>query len=855
MFTILWLCYASTALSQDDILKTLVEVEFVQKSISEAVEQLEQIANVHIVYSSKVMSQQQETINLKAEGRSLGWILKRLFHPQLVKFKVNRRQILILPDPSPPSRQNLNGYIRDGSSGEALIGATIMVADSSGIGTVSNAYGFYTLSLPASHYQLTVAYLGYAPKSIAINLTKDQYLDISLKPDETQLEEVVILASKDRTKATEQVIGTHKIDVNQLKTLPSLGGEADVLKMVQLLPGIKSGGEGASGLFVRGGNVDQNLILLDEAPVYNPSHFLGFFSAFNADAIQQMEVHKGHFPVQYGGRLSSVVDIRMKEGNREKFGVQGGIGLLASRLQLEGPLVKDKASFIISGRRTYPDIFLGLSPDNGGNKIHFYDLNSKLNFRINQRNHLFLSAYFGRDLFRFFDQYENKWGNATTTLRWNHLFSDQLFSNFTLVYSRYDYFIENFIDGATTFNWQSGIEDVNAKADFSWYINPRNTLKFGMNGILHRFDPGSETAGRIKAVAKRKTLESAVYLGHHWMPNKQLELEYGFRLSINQNLGPATVYQFNEAHLVVDSVKHSGGVYHHNWALSPRLGIRYLLSDQTALKASYARTVQYQQELRNSTSAFSAFYIWLPSNPNLPPQTADQVSLGFGRNMGKQYGLSIELYYKQMHHQIDFVDHASLIQNPNLEADIRSGMGRAFGLELLLEKKIGKLSGWIAYTYSRSQRTIPDINEGKQYPVFHDQPHDLKLILQYEASRRWQFAANWQYSSGKAVNLPIGSYQLGETIVPLYADRNGSRLPDFHRLDISATLKRKPGKRNDAYWVFSILNMYYRKNALSIDILPKRQDASDNVPDPTDVAAIKTYVFGLIPSISYNFKF
>ena len=410
----------------------------------------------------------------------------------------------------------------------------------------------------------------------------------------------------------------------------------------------------------------------------------------------------------------------------------------------------------------------------------------------------------------------------------------------------------------TTFNWQSGISNFNAKADFSWYPRTGHTIRFGLNTLLSQFDPGSETEERLPAVPGRQGLESALYVGHQWEINEQLALEYGLRLSRFQNLGSAKEYVFDNNYLLKDSISHPKGSYHDFWGLAPRLNLRYRLSDQSALKVSYSRTFQYQQELRNAVSSFSAFYVWLPSGPNVPAQWADQLSLGYFHQFAdKEYEWSVEAYYKWLDNQVDFRDHAQLLQNPYLEGELRVGKGRAYGVEVLLQKRKGELNGWLSYTYARTLRQIPGVNEGLEYPAYYDLPHEAEIVVQYQASKRWKFSANWQYSSGKAVNLPIGSYRLDEQILPLYGARNSNRLPDFHRLDLSATLSRKdkPGQKNQSYWVFSLFNTYYRKNALSIDLLPWQEKTTGNIPDPTDVRVYKTYIFGLVPSVSYNFKF
>ena len=840
-------------------LQQKISFETGRLTASEALKAVEMASGYTLAYSSALLPDGAAPIALSAREETLEAVLRRIFQGRHIRFEVMGKRIHILEDKSPPlSRQTINGYIRDEATGEALIGATLQVKELPEAGTTTNVYGFFALSLPPGAYHLRGSYIGYSSKEVEIEVQEDKRVDIALEASAEQLAEVVVWGRPEEEQVVSTAMGKHRLDVQQLKTLPAIGGEPDVLKMAQLLPGVKSVGEGSSGLYVRGGNIDQNLILLDEAPVYNPAHLLGFFSAFNADAIRHMELYKAGFPVEYGGRLSSVVDLRMKEGNKEQFGMEGGIGLLAARLHLEGPVQKDKSSFMISARRTYPDIYLLLAPDNGGNKVNFYDANAKLNFKLNENNHLFLSGYFGRDVFRFFDQYENNWGNTTGTLRWNHIFSANLFANFSFIYSRYDYFIENFIEGVTTFNWESGVEDLNAKADFSWYLRPGSRLKFGANAIVHRFEPGRETEGRLLAAPAQKALETALYLGHEWTPNERLALEYGLRFSLYQNFGETTIYQFDNTYQLKDSTQQGGGIYHHLSGLSPRINLRYQLSGQTSLKASYSRTVQYQQELRNAINSFSAFYIWMPSGPNIPMQRADQISTGYFHNFkDNTYEFSLEAYYKWLDGQVDFADHAALIQNPYLEGEVRRGAGRAYGVEMMLARRKGRLKGWLSYAYSRTFRTIAGINGGREYPAYYDIPHEAELVLQYEVSARWLFSANWQYMTGKAVNLPIGSFQQGETIVPIYGERNGRRLPDYHRLDLSATLKAKPkpNRRNDSYWVFSIYNAYYRKNALSVDLLPVRDQVTGNVPDPTDVRAMKTYIFGLIPSISYNFKF
>lgn len=858
IFLLICLCTSSLLIGQTTLTALKVSLTEAERTALEWIEILELSLDLSIAYPSDLLPEAKKKIRLKAKDEPVEKVLQQIFAGQYIQCKLSGKRLLITKAVRPPEKKTINGYIRNQEDGEVLIGATVLVVGESSTGTSTNVYGYYSLSLPEGKYDLEVSYLGFDPKRLAVDLSNNQRLDIELEPSSAQLMEVVVTSEQEKKQLTSTEMGVHNLNIQQLKTLPSIGGEPDVLKMLQLLPGVKNVGEGSSGLYVRGGNIDQNLILLDEAPVYNPGHLLGFFSAFNTDAIRHVEMYKAGFPVEYGGRLSSVVDLRMKEGNKEKMALEGGIGLLVSRLHLEGPLQKEKSSFMLSARRTYPDLFFLFANDSGGNKIHFYDVNAKANVELNQNNHLYFSTYLGQDVFRFFDQYENRWGNNTATLRWNHIFNDRSFANFSLVYSDYDYYIDNFIEGSTTFNWESGVRDINLKADFTHYISPGSTLKFGWNTILHHFEPGQDTEGRLLAVPDSKALESALYAGHELSIGERLKVDYGLRFSMFNNLGKTRYYEFDEAFEVADSVLTNGGIYHTLSGFSPRLNLRYQLSDNASLKASYARTLQFQQELRNAVNSFSAFYIWMPSGPNVPEQKADQVALGYYQNFGEdRFEFSIETYYKWLHNQVDFADHAALIQNPFLEGQLRLGEGRAYGLEFFLAKRKGRLNGWLSYTYSRTLRTINAVNQGKEYPAYFDIPHSAKLVLQYELSKRWSLAANWQYATGKAVNLPVGSYQLGQSIVPLYGERNGTRLPDFHRLDLSATLHRKvkPDRKNESYWVFSLYNVFYRKNALSIDLQPRREQGTGNVPDPTDVVALKTYIFGLIPSVSYNFKF
>ncbi len=850
----LLLCLSSSA--QEDVLKRPVKVSFLNLSQQEALKKLESITGLNFAYPSSLIDKDTK-LNKSWNEERLDNILRAIFEDKKIELKLVGKRLLIKEDLSPPSsKKTINGYIQDKNSGEMLIGASIYLHN--GTGTSTNAYGYYSLSLDTGLYQFTISYLGYENVTQSMRLQKDQRKDFQLSPNSSQLEAVIVTSSLQDLSVANTTANQHQLHLPALKKLPAIGGEPDIFKGIQLLPGIGSAGEGSTGLYVRGGNIDQNLIILDEAPIYNPSHLLGFFSTFHPDAITHAEVYKGNFPARFGGRLSSVVELRMKEGNKENLKVQGGIGLLASRLLVEGPIKKNKHSFMLAARRTYPDLFLRADEDDGGNKVNFMDVNLKTNWLLNDNNRLFFSMYRGQDVFRYFDAYENQWGNTTATFRWNHLFNEKTFANFSFIYSRYRYSVENIIDGVTTFNWHSGITDYNLKADFTSFLNADNRLEYGIHQILHQFNPGQESEQRLNPIPESKTLEQALYFSHQVQLNPAIEINYGLRLSAAHNLGKGKTYQYNDAFNIIDSTLHQGGIFHSQFQLSPRFLLKYQSSPFTSWSVGYSRTAQYLFQLRNTTTAFNAFYTFMPSNSNIPAQTADQFSLGFfHKNQDASFQWSVETYYKWLRHQIDFIDHAQLLQNPYIERQLRIGKGRAYGLETYLQKTAGRWKGSLSYSYSRSLKQVPGLNQDLEFPTYYDQPHAVKLWLHFNPRSRWEWNLNWQFISGRATTLPIGSFQYEQTIVPIYGARNGHRLPAFHRLDFSITLnsKRNHNKDRGAFWVLTVFNIYNRKNTLSIDILPKRLKESDNVPDPLDVAAYKTYISGIFPSLSYNFRF
>jgi hypothetical protein len=749
----------------------------------------------------------------------------------------------------------VSGTVKDAANGEDLIGALVGIAEMPGKGTATNSYGFYSITLPAGEYTLQFQSLGFNMRSERIKLANNISLKIELVPTESQLTEVEITDSRTNDNVRKNEMSVMKIDPKAVESVPVLFGERDIIKIFQMTPGVKSAGEGNAGFFVRGGSADQNLILLDEAPVYNASHLLGFFSVFNSDALKDVSLYKGGMPAEYGGRSSSVMDIKMKDGNAKKFGAQGGIGIIASRLTIEAPIVKDRGSFIVSGRRTYADLFLKLSKDSvtKESSLYFYDLNLKANYRINDKNRIYLSGYFGRDNFGLADIFGFDWGNKTGTLRFNHVFNDRLFSNTSLIYSDYSYRF-SFSPSGSEIKFSSSIQDVNIKQDFSFFPNPNHKIKFGLNAIHHTFVPGEITSD-IESFSDLKltnkyALESAVYVQDDMSINERIGLQYGLRYSFFDYMGEGTAYTFDEKGNTLttqnydkwESIQTYGG-------FEPRLALRYELRNESSVKASYNRSYQYLHLLSNSTSS-QPTDIWVPSSNNIKPQTSDQASIGYFRNFKENtYELSVETYYKIMRNAIDYRNGANLFFNDQAEGELLYGKGRAFGAEFLVRRQIGKLTGWVSYTWSRSLRTFDDINEGAEFPAKQDRIHDVAIVAMYALNERVKLSANWIYYTGAAVTFPSGKYEIEGISVPLYSERNGYRMPEYHRLDVGVTVEpKKKNPRFESSWNFSAYNAYARRNAYAITF----QQNEDN---PEQTEAVRTTLFRIVPSISYNFKF
>lgn len=768
----------------------------------------------------------------------------------------------------------INGVVKDASNGETLIGATVYIKELKN-GATTNEYGFYSLTLPVGNYTIDFSYVGFELIAQSITLDKNTQLNIELKPEASQLEEVVVQAELEQANVQNLEMSTNKLEMKTILKIPTLLGEADVFRSLLLLPGVSTVGEGASGFNVRGGSVGQNLVLLDEAPVYNSSHLFGFFSVFNPDAVKDVKLYKGAVPSRYGGRLASLLDVRMKEGNSKKFEATGGVGTIFSRLAVEAPIIKDRASFIVAARRSYIDVlakpFVPLLKEGGA--LNFYDLTMKANYNINRKNRIYLSGYFGRDVFMFDKNQGFSWGNTTSTIRWNHLFNERLFSNTTFVYSKYDYKLQFGDDDRNRFNWNSSISNFIFKPQFTYFINSDNELNFGADVIYYTFEPanavGISNGNSVDVSLEEKyNLETALYIGNSQKISDVLSIDYGLRFSYFQSFGPGTVYTYNDTVPGLRRYPVSEKIYKRNESIAtysnfePRLSFKVQTSPTSSVKGSYNRMAQYLHLISNTTAS-NPLDVWNPSSKNIKPEIGDQYTLGYFKDIGekRQYEISVETYLRYTQNQIDYIDGADLLINRYLEGDLLSGKGRAYGLETYFQKKTGRLTGWVSYTLGKTELQVEGINRGQWYDTRYNQTHNLKITGFYDINERWSVSSNFVYTSGTPTTFPTSRYSIQGILVPYNANdsRNNVKLPDYHRLDVSFRLegrKMKHGKprRNTDYWVFSVYNLYARKNPFSIYFSQK----DDRVPtgQPIESQATQLSIIGtVVPSVSYNFKF
>lgn len=874
------LCLFSSFLHAQD-LNLKITVSFKNKLLHEVIKEISEKGHINFSYSSQMIPLEKK-ISVKAKNKTIKEVLDKIFIDNGIDYTIVENQIVLKPlylETNPEklekekTKYSISGILKDKKTGEILIGATVFVKGTK-IGVTSNAYGFFSITLNEGTYCLGFSFIGYKNNFLSVELHSNTSLKIELEETNIEMKAVEIKVKEEVDSSRHsQALSSMKLSLRTINQMPGFVGEIDIIKSLQSVPGIKSYGDGSALFYVRGGNSDQNMILIDEAPIYNPSHLFGFFTAISPEAIKDVEAYKGDFPSNYGGRLSSVIDIRMKDGNMKKMNFTGNIGLFTSSVTLEGPFKKEKSSFIVSGRKSNLN---WLSLSNTGMKtlsVNFFDFNIKLNFKINNKNRLLYTFYSGNDAFSREDNLYTKtygvsWSNILGTLRWNHIFNNKLFSNTTFYKSTYNYNL--YLSKIFNEYWNSSISNSSLKSDFTYYANPQNTIKMGIEiqshfsnpGNVHFADTSIQTA--VPEIARYNTRELDLYFSHEKKINKKITIHYGIRIPIWENKGETRVYYFNVNHQVMDTVNMAlNQVYYKYCSPEPRASIIYTLNEKSSLKLAYARTSQFVQLISNSTSPFTTLEVWIPCGPNIKPQKADQFSIGYFNDVFKtKYQFSAEFFYKYFMNQIDYKDHANLLFNPLIEGELRFGKTWSYGTEWMIRKNEGKLTGWIAYTFSRVYKETEGINQNKIYPASYDRPNDICINVSYRKRTRWSYSANWIYISGSAITTPTGFYYYNGYTVPIYDKKNNDRLPDYHRMDLSATLylNKSTEKKYRHKLIFTLYNVYARNNPISVNF---NKILSDNgkIVVPADLSGkneiipTKISVSGLIPSITYNFKF
>lgn len=853
--------------AQDPFDKKL-NITLENEPLKDALDKITKVSGVKFTYNEQVANSKIK-ITVHALNKSLKETLTAAFSDKPIQFSVLDKDVFIRlstdaikkPEAGPAANPNqnkekytLSGTVKAKGSGETLIAASIKVAGTNQA-TMSNEYGFYSLTLSKGNYVIEVRGVGFKTYKIPIELNQNIKLDAALEEEDNQLETVTVKASSNSQNIKSTQMGMERFSISETKEVPVLLGEADIIKTLQLLPGVKTAGEGNGGMFVRGGSSDQNIILLDEAPVYNASHLLGFFSTFNSDAIKNVTLYKSGMPAQYGGGLSSVLDVKMNDGNNQKFGVSGGVGMIAARLNIEGPIQKNKSSFLISARRTYADMFLKLSSDTSirNTQLYFYDVNLKANYILGEKDRLFVSGYFGKDVLASDNLSGINWGNATATLRWNHVFNSKLFSNTSLIFSNYNYRV-NANSDESSLTLFSQIRDWSFKENMQWYLNEKNTVTFGLSSTYHSIKPGEVLASGdsgflSQEFQNRFSLENAIYASNTWKASEALNVTYGIRLSAFSIFGKGDFYDLDHDGNVTGTTHYKSGEMVKTYINpEPRVALALQLNELSSIKTSYVRNVQNLHLISNANSA-SPTDRWVASTNIIKPELSDQVSIGYYRNINDNaYEFSAETYYKSLQNQIDYRNGADIFTSKPIETQLLFGKGRAYGLELLIRKKSGRFTGWLGYTLSKTERKIDGINNNEWYNARQDKTHDITFVGMYKLSQNWTVSANWVYSTGNAITYPRGKYtMLGQSYF-YFSDRNADRMPAYHRLDLGATRLLKQTKRFSSELNFSLYNAYGRKN-------PFRITFRDNETDPSRTEAVRTTLFQFIPSISYNFKF
>lgn len=874
----IFLLTSSGLFSQD--LDKIVSIRLKQASMEAVIKTLSRETHLLFSYAPQVLSH-CDKVTLNARNKTVRSLLDEILKPAGIKWTVVENQVVLtrmseatapghtVAQKQPPGKITIGGIIHEKVNGEVLIGAHIRLQGTP-FGAVTNAYGYYSLSVPQGTYQMAVSYLGFKGVLVGIQPDRDTTMDIEMEDATLDMKEVEIVSGENSTLTPSGSLSEVRFSAHELSDMPGFAGDIDVIKSLQSVPGINSFGDGSAFFYVRGGNSDQNLFMIDDAPIYNPSHLFGFFSAFCPDAVNEVKVYKGDFPAQYGGRLSSVIDIKGREGNKKRFGFSGNIGPYATYLSVEGPIVKEKSSFLLSGRIStldwMPYLIAGLDPY----KIRFYDINAKVNLELNSSNRLYLTFFTGNDHFSGFNTaaistYGIRWNNLAGTLRWNHLFNRKLFSNTTASFSRYQY--DLFISKELNEFWQSSISNLSLKTDFTWFLNPDNALKSGLEVSSHWTDPGNvnENNGSdgIREVPAYQSLEYVFYLSNEQSLGRFLKLRYGMRLPVWQDIGPTTVYTFDGNYHVIDSTRVKNlSSYAAFISPEPRVSLQYSPSPNFSATLSYSRNTQFMQILSNSATPFTSLEVWIPSGPNVKPQKADQVSLGCSGSLLKgRLQLSTDAFYKYYTNHPDYRDHANLLNNSLIEGELRFGKAWSYGVEVMLRKPLGKLTGWIAYTYTRALVQTPGVNGGKVYPAAYDRPHDLCVNLSWKPWQRFSVSLAWILMSGGTITTPVGFYYYNGYSVPVYGQKNNDRLPAYHRLDLSLEFRlNRPERRYQHSLVLTVYNAYGRLNPYTVSFNKYRNDQGAFVV-PADQSGNNTLVpttisvAGVIPSINYQFKF
>jgi hypothetical protein len=874
-FIILLVLFGKPIQAQD--LEKKISLRVVNEPLGTVLEKIGKEGDILFSYNPSRIPLAQK-VTLKVARQPVRAILDELLVPLNITWTVSGHQVILRAaeedtksqKTDPALRYTISGFLRDSVNGEVLIGAAVYDPVSMK-GTLTNAYGFFSLSLPGGNYRIVSSMVGYAPEAMEINLSGDRTMNINLKESSILIPEVEILSEHETPVIDPEGGSQVRFSSTTLRRMAGFAGNVDVVKSIQSIPGIHGFGDGSSFYYVRGGDKDQNLLLIDEAPIFNPAHLFGFFSALAPDAIKDIKAYKGDLPASYGGRLSSVIDVHARDGNLKRHGFSGNIGIFTSDLTVEGPLAKEKSSYILSIRKSNLDWLTNRLTNQGqALEIDFFDVNAKLNIKINNKNRIFLTGFSGKDnLSRLTDAsihtYGLSWDNATGTLRWNHIFNNRLFLNTTVLFSKYNYYL--YISREQDTYWTSSIRTGTLKSDLSWFVSPTNTYRAGIELSNYRSNPGnvyfpeSQTGRVVPEVSAYQSAAANLYISNERTLFESLSINAGIRLAAWRNLGPATVYIFDANYAVVDTITvASGSYYAPYYTPEPRVSLQYKVSSRSSVTAGYTRTSQYLQMLSNSTSPFTSLEVWAPAGPVIKPQKADQFTIGYLTSRHR-LNFSAEAFYKKMYNQVDYKDHANMLYNPLIEGELRFGNARAYGVELLIRKSEGRLSGWVGYSWSRAFRTIDDVNGGKEFPASFDHPHSIFTNIVYTAGKRLDISAGWVYMTGSPFTSPTGFMQYNGYVVPVYGEKNNDRFPDYHRLDLSFSFRlNKPESRYRHNLVLSFYNAYGRSNPFSVSF-NKIMDDKGNFVVPADLSGdleiipTRISVAGVIPSLNYTFKF